>query len=80
MIGSGLMKKRRINFGIIAAFVIIALLNQCREANITRESKIADSINFNTVDIQLEDILTPPKGTNELEIVDYYMEEVPKTR
>lgn len=80
MIGSGLMKKRRINFGIIAAFVIIALLNQCRETNITRESKIADSINFNTVDIQLEDILTPPKGTNELEIVDYYMEEVPKTR
>ena len=38
------MKKSKINIGIIAAFVIIALFNQCRDANVVRESKVADAI------------------------------------
>ena len=74
------MKKNKINIGIVAAFAIIALLNQCRDTNVSRESKIADKIKFNTVDVKIEEILTPPTGTQETEIVEYYMEEVPKTR
>ena len=73
------MKKSKINIGIIAAFVLIALFNQCR-ANVVRESKVADAIKFNTVDVQLEDILTEPTGVQNNEIVEYFMEEVPKTR
>ena len=74
------MKKSKINIGIIAAFVIIALFNQCRDTNVVRESKVADAIKFNTVDVQLEDILTPPTGMDETKIEGYYIEEVPKTR
>lgn len=74
------MKKSKINIGIIAAFVIIALFNQCRDANVVRESKVADAIKFNTVDVQLEDILSEPTGVQDTELVEYYMEEVPKTR
>lgn len=74
------MKKSKINIGIIAAFVIIALFNQCRDANVVRESKVADAIKFNTVDVKLEDILTPPTGMDETKIEGYYIEEVPKTR
>ena len=52
------MKKSKINMGIIAAFVIIALFNQCRSANVNHESKVADTIKFSTVDVKLEDILS----------------------
>ena len=45
-----------------------------------RESKVADAIKFNTVDVKLEDILTPPTGMDETKIEGYYIEEVPKTR
>lgn len=79
-IGSGMMKKSKINIGIIVAFVIIALFNQCREVNVNRESKVGEAINFNTVDVKLEDILTPPTTAEDKEIVEYYMNEVPKTR
>ena len=74
------MKKSKINIGIIAAFVIIALFNQCREANVVRESKVADAIKFSTVDVKLEDILTPPTGMDVTKIEGYSMDEVPKTR
>ncbi|MBQ8535165.1 MAG: hypothetical protein IJ463_05730 [Bacilli bacterium] len=74
------MKKSKINIGIIAAFVIIALFNQCRDASVTRESKVADAIKFNTVDVQLEDILTPPTGMEDTKIEGYTIEEVQKTR
>ena len=52
------MKNKRINVGIIAALVIISLFNRYREVQLNRESKIADAIKFNTVDVQLEDIFT----------------------
>ena len=74
------MKNKRIIVGIIAALVIISLFNQCRDANVVRESKVADAIKFNTVDVKLEDILTPPTGMDETKIEGYYIEEVPKTR
>ena len=74
------MKKSKINIGIIAAFVIIALFNQCREANVVRESKVADAIKFSTVDVKLEDILTPPTGMDGTKIEGYSIEEMPKTR
>ena len=74
------MKKSKINIGIIAAFVIIALFNQCRDANVVRESKVADAIKFSTVDVKLEDVLTEPTGLEDTKIVEYYMEELPKTR
>ena len=74
------MKKSKINIGIIAAFVIIALFNQCRDANVVRESKVADAIKFNAVDVKLEDILTPPSNETKPELIEYFIEEVPKTR
>ena len=60
--------------------VIIALFNQCRDANVVRESKVADAIKFNAVDVKLEDILTPPSNETKPELIEYFIEEVPKTR
>ena len=74
------MKKSKINIGIIAAFLIIAIFNQCRDAKITRESKVADEIKISATEVKLEDILTPPTESNNIEIVEYYMNDVPKTR
>lgn len=74
------MKKSKINIGIIAAFLIIAIFNQCRSANVVRESKVANAVSFNNVEVKLEDILTGPTGAEDSELVEYYMEEVPKTR
>ena len=74
------MKKSKINIGIIAAFVIIALFNQCRDANVVRESKVADAIKFNTVDVKLEDILTPPTEDFTKDLVEYDVVEIHKTR
>lgn len=74
------MKKSKINMGIIAAFVIIALFNQCRDANVNRDSKVADEIKFNTVDVKIEEVLEPTTHESETEIIEYFMEEVPKTR
>ena len=74
------MKKSKINIGLIAAFVIIALFNQCRAAHVVRASTVADAITFSTVDVKLEDILTPPTGMDETKIEGYSIEEVPKTR
>ncbi len=31
--------------------LLIALFNQCRNASVTRESKVADAIKFNTVNV-----------------------------
>lgn len=74
------MKKSKINMGIIAAFVIIALFNQCRDANVNRDSKVADEIKFNTIDVKIEEFLEPTTHESETEIIEYFMEEVPKTR
>ena len=74
------MKNKRINVGIIAALVIISLFNRYREVQLNRESKIADAIKFNAVDVKLEDILTPPSNETKPELIEYLIEEVPKTR
>lgn len=74
------LKKSKINIGIIAAFIIIALFNHCRDVRVNRESKIADEIKINAVEVELEDILTPPKYENSGEFVEELLEDTPKTR
>ena len=74
------MKKNKINFGILTAFVIIALLNQCQDARISRESKEAETIKISTVDVKIEDILIPPQQDNETNLEEYNIEDTCKTR
>ena len=73
------MKKSKINIGIITAFVIIALFNQCQDARISREKKEADAIKIETVEVSLEDILTPPEKTEDIDFEEYYTEGTGKT-
>ena len=74
------MKKSKINIGIITAFVIIALFNQCQDVRVSREKKEADAIKIETVEVSLEDILTPPEKTEDTDLAEYYTEGTGKTR
>ena len=74
------MKKLKVNYGIIIAFLIIASLNSCSGMKLNHESKTADSIKIETVDVKLEDILTRPTKDYDSDIEQYYMNETPKTR
>ena len=74
------MKKSKVNITLIAVFVLIALFNQCREAHIKKESKIADEIKFNAVEVNLEDILTPPQYDIIENFDEYYTEDACKIR
>lgn len=74
------MKKPKINIGILTVCLILALFSNGRDAQVKRESKVADKITFATQEVKLEDILTPPQGDKNIDFVEYYMEDVPKTR
>ena len=75
-----IMKKSKVNIGIITAFLIISLFNHCKEANVNRNSKIADEIKINAVEVELEDILTPPTEDFTKDLVEYDVVEIHKTR
>ena len=56
------MKKSKINIGIITAFVIIALFNQCQDVRVSREKKEADAIKIETVEVSLRYFNTSRKN------------------